>query len=106
MIDFSAKPYAKWIDNSICELFEVDPDSIFIGIIKDGEVSSNFWNVGQDERAALIQEILALGVFEVIEKNRDKFRDMALETLNEFLEKRKEEEEEEEIEDSEEAEDE
>lgn len=85
MKDYSSRPYAKWIDNVILELFDVDPDSIYIGIIKDGEVKSTCWEIGQDERAALIQDILVIGVFEVVERNRDRFKEMAAEAFREFL---------------------
>lgn len=88
MKDYSSRPYAKWIDNVILELFDVDPDSIYIGIIKDGEVKSTCWEIGQDERAALIQDILAIGVFEVVERNRDRFKEMAAEAFREFLDSR------------------
>ena len=88
MKDYSSRPYAKWIDNAIWELFEFDPDAIYIGVLKDGEVKSATWDVGQDERAALIQDILALGVFEVVERNRDRFKEMAAEAFREFLDSR------------------
>ena len=93
MKDYSSKPYAEWIDKSIRQLFDLDPDAIYIGVIKDGEVGSLIWKIGKDERSMLIQEILALGVFEVIANSKDKITDMLIETLREKMGDEDEEEE-------------
>lgn len=84
MIDYSKRPYAQWLEGMAEELIMIDPDSIYVGIVKNGEVISSIWNVTQNERAALIQDILGLGVFEIIEQNRNLFRDKIKEAFEQL----------------------
>ena len=104
-MDYLSKPYAEWIDKSVRQLFELDPDAIYIGAIKDGEANSLVWKIGKDERSLLIQEILALGVFETIANSRDKIVQMLFEALKDKIDD-DEDEEEWDLDDEEEGEDE
>lgn len=84
MIDYTKRPYASWLEKTIKYLMELDPDSMYIGLIKDDEIVSACWDVGKDERATIIQEMLQLGVMESLENNRDLISDMVVEILEEI----------------------
>ena len=55
-------------------------------------VPSLVWKIGKDERSLLIQEILALGVFETIANSRDKIVQMLFEALKDKMDDEDEEE--------------
>ena len=71
MIDYTTKPYASWLEEANKALVEIDPDGIYFGLIKDGEVVSSYWNINQSERIMLLQELIELGVLDFLESNRE-----------------------------------
>lgn len=73
MIDFESLPYAKWLEEANLALVETNPDSIYFGLIKDGEVMSSYYNVGDQERALILQEML---LFSIVERTEDRMRDL------------------------------
>lgn len=64
MIDFESLPYAEWLEEANKTLVEINPDSIFFGMIKDGEVVTSYYNVGDIERAQIIQELFILSIID------------------------------------------
>jgi len=73
MIDYTSLPYAKWLEEANLALVEANPDSIYFGLIKDGEVMSSYYNVGDQERALILQEML---LFSIVERTEDRMRDL------------------------------
>lgn len=53
--NFTDKPYAKWIEDTIQQLFKVDPTSIAIEMRDDkGQTYTCYWEVSRDDRACMI----------------------------------------------------
>lgn len=76
MIDFESLPYAKWLEEANLALVETNPDSIYFGLIKGGEVYSSYYNVGDSERALILQEML---LFSIVERTEDRIKDLVKE---------------------------
>ena len=91
MIDFNSLPYAEWLEEANKALVELNPDAIYFGLVKNGEVISSFYNVGDAERALIPQEILLLSI---IERTEDRVRGLMEDIYNEMREDDEEEEEE------------
>ena len=64
MIDFESLPYAEWLEEANKAHVGINPDSIFFGMIKDGEVITSYYNVGDVERAQIIQELFILSILD------------------------------------------
>lgn len=93
MIDFESLPYAEWLEEANKALVDTNPDSIYFGIIKDGELVSSYYNVGQLERALILQEMMVLSL---IDRSYDTIQQM----FEDYLENRDETEDDEECEDT------
>lgn len=71
MIDYTSLPYAKWLEEANKALVEINPDAIYFGLIKDGEVVSSYFNFDSQERALIIQEMLTMNVLDRLEDHID-----------------------------------
>lgn len=91
MIDYTSLPYAEWLEEANKALVEVNPDAIYFGLVKNGEVISSFYNVGDAERALILQEILLLSI---VERTEGRIRDMIEDMYNEMQDDDEEEDEE------------
>ena len=64
MIDFESLPYAEWLEEANKALVDINPDAIYFGMIKNGEVISSYYDVGEPERALIIQELFILSIID------------------------------------------
>ena len=71
MIDYTSLPYAKWLEEANKALVEINPDSIYFGLIKDGEVVSSYFNFDTVERSLILQEMLTMSVLDRLEDHID-----------------------------------
>jgi len=110
MVDYTSLPYAKWLEEANKALVEINPDSIYFGLIKDGEVVSSYFNFDNVERSLILQEMLTMSVLDRLEDHLDEMlaeimddneRGSSLEMLINGLEQEREEDEDEEGEDDE-----
>lgn len=67
MIDYTSLPYAKWLEEANKALVQINPDAIYFGLIKEGEVISSYFNFDSVERALIIQEMLTMNVLDRLE---------------------------------------
>ena len=79
MIDYTSLPYAKWLEEANKALVEINPDSIYFGVIKDGEVISSYFNFDTVERSLILQEMLTMSVL-------DRFEDHLEEIIQRYME--------------------
>lgn len=87
MIDFESLPYAKWLEEANKALVDINPDAIYFGMIKNGEVISSYYDVGEPERALIIQEMLMLSL---MERSEERIRQL----IDEYMEEQEDDEEE------------
>lgn len=78
MVDYTSLPYAKWLEEANKALVEINPDSIYFGIIKDGEVISSYFNFDTVERSLILQEMLTMSVL-------DRFEDHLEEIIQRYM---------------------
>ena len=71
MIDYTSLPYAKWLEEANKALVEINPDSIYFGLIKDGEVVSSYFNFDNVECSLILQEMLTMSVLDRLEDHLD-----------------------------------
>lgn len=87
MIDFESLPYAEWLEEANKALVDINPDAIYFGMIKNGEVISSYYDVGEPERALIIQEMLMLSL---MERSEERIRQL----IDEYMEEQEDDEEE------------
>lgn len=70
--EFAELPYAQWLDDTMMQLFEINPVCITINAITDdGEVLSGYWNCNANNRAIIMDAMRNDSLLEYIEDNRD-----------------------------------
>lgn len=73
--DWTAAPYAEWLENCIRELVGVNPMAIAMEMIgEDGLVSTCYYNTSPNDRACMIDAMRDDARFEFIKGNRDEIR--------------------------------
>ena len=54
-VDYTTKPYAKWIEETIQQLFGIDPVAIAMEMRDaNGQTYTCYWNCSRDDRACMI----------------------------------------------------
>ena len=73
--DWTAAPYAEWLENCIRELVGVNPMAIAMEMVgEDGLVSTCYYNTSPNDRACMIDAMRDDARFEFIKGNRDEIR--------------------------------
>lgn len=77
--DFTDKPYAQWVEDTIQQLFEVDPTSIAMEMRDDkGQIYTCYWEVSRDDRACMIGAMQDDDLLDFLAVNKD----VVIEILN------------------------
>ena len=73
--DWTAAPYAEWLEHSIQELVKANPVAIAMEMVgEDGLVSTCYYNTSPNDRACMIDAMRDDARFEFIKGNRDEIR--------------------------------
>ena len=73
--DWTAAPYAEWLEQSIKELVNGNPVAIAMEMVSDdGLVSTCYYNTSPNDRACMIDAMRDDARFEFIRENRDEIR--------------------------------
>lgn len=73
--DWTAAPYAEWLEQSIQELVKANPVAIAMEMVsEDGLVSTCYYNTSPNDRACMIDAMRDDARFEFIRENRDEIR--------------------------------
>ena len=73
--DWTAAPYAEWLEQSIQELVNANPQAIAMEMVgEDGLVSTCYYNTSPNDRACMIDAMRDDARFEFIKGNRDEIR--------------------------------
>lgn len=65
-------PYAKWLEDTLKELYNLYPVSISMQMIgADGNAYTCYWNVTPNDRAIMIDAMQEDGVLDMIRSNKD-----------------------------------
>ena len=77
--DWTAAPYAEWLEQSIKELVNGNPVAIAMEMVsEDGLVSTCYYNTSPNDRACMIDAMRDDARFEFIRENRDEIRAILL----------------------------
>lgn len=75
MDDLATKPYAQWLEDTVKELFDIDPVAISMQMRKaDGSTYTCYWNVDPDDRAIMLDAMREDGYIEFIRNNKDEIK--------------------------------
>ena len=56
--DYASKPYAEWLEDTVREMFDIDPVSIALEMRDDdGKTYTCYWEVSADDRAIMIDSM-------------------------------------------------
>ena len=70
-------PYAKWLEETLKELYNLYPVSIAMQMIgADGNAYTCYWNVTPNDRAIMIDAMREDGVLDMIRSNKDLINDI------------------------------
>ena len=73
--DWTTAPYAEWLEQSIQELVNANPQAIAMEMVgEDGLVSTCYYNTSPNDRACMIDAMRDDARFEFIKGNRDEIR--------------------------------
>lgn len=86
-MDYTNKPYSKWLDDTIIKLFDLDPEAIaIVALCKDGTTATTYFNMENGERAEALRAIVQDSLMDYIRVNADTIVELlreALEDMNE-----------------------
>lgn len=72
MDEVIVKPYAHWLEDTLRELFDIDPVSIAMEMIDaDGQLYTCYWNTSRDGRAQMIGGMQDDDLLDLLRNNRD-----------------------------------
>lgn len=90
VVDYTNRPYSKWLDGTITELFNLDPEAIaIVALCKDGTSATTYFNMHNGQRAEVLRAIVQDSLMDYIRVNAD----IIVEILRQALENTEEEEE-------------
>lgn len=70
--EWTAKPYAQWLEGTIQKMVEIDPVSICFAIMcQDGTAATCYYNVSMNDRALMIDAMREDTLWRWLEDNRD-----------------------------------
>lgn len=70
-IDFANKPYAKWLENVVKDLYEIEPSALALQMRDaNGKTYTCYWQVSDDDRSVMIDAMKQDGLWNFIETNR------------------------------------
>lgn len=70
-------PYAKWLEETLKELYNLYPVSIAMQmIVADGNAYTCYWNVTPNDIAIMIDAMREDGVLDMIRSNKDLINDI------------------------------
>lgn len=73
--DWTAAPYAPWLEECIQELVKADPCAIAMSLVdKDGLVSTCYYNTSQNDRACMIDAMRDDARWEWLYANKEEVR--------------------------------
>ena len=76
-MDFNNRPYSKWLDDRIVQLFEMDPESIaIVAINHDGTMASTYFNMHNEQRVTALRAIVQDALIEYIRVNASLISDL------------------------------
>ena len=85
-MDYQNKPYSKWLDDMIIELFDMDPASIaIVAINKDGTTATTYFNMHNGDRATAIRSMLQDSILEYVRLNADLIVDLLREEIENIV---------------------
>lgn len=75
MDDLATKPYAQWLEDTVKELFDIDPVAISMQMRKaDGSTYTCYWDVTPDDRAIMLDAMREDGYIDFIRNNKDEIK--------------------------------
>lgn len=76
MDELLKKPYMPWLESALKAMVEVDPTSIYLGLVKGREVTPLCWNLSKESRGYILQNVIDIGVIEYIMNNKEDVAEM------------------------------
>ena len=78
--DFSTRPYAQWLEDTIRELVSIDPLCIAMQMRdEEGKTYTCYWNCNRNDRAVMVDAIHDDDLLDLIRNNKE----LILDILNE-----------------------
>ena len=75
MDELTTKPYAQWLEDTLKEVFDIDPVAISMQMRDaDGTTYTCYWNVSSDDRAIMIDAMREDGYKDFIRNNKEEIR--------------------------------
>lgn len=85
-MDYQNKPYSKWLDDMIIELFDMDPASIAIVTInKDGTMATTYFNMHNGDRVTAMRAMLQDSILEYVRLNANLIVDLLREEIENIM---------------------
>lgn len=71
-IDYTTKPYAQWVEDTMREMFDIDPVAIAMEMRDSaGQVFTCYWNCDRNDMACMIDSLKDDSIIEFLRTNRD-----------------------------------
>lgn len=71
-IDYATKPYAQWVEDTMREMFDIDPVAIAMEMRDSaGQVFTCYWNCDRNDMACMIDSLKDDSIIEFLRTNRD-----------------------------------
>lgn len=78
--EFSSKPYAQWLEDTVREMVDIDPVCVSMQMIDaEGKVYTCYWNCDRNDRAIMLDAMKDDDLIDLIRNNRE----LILDILNE-----------------------
>lgn len=77
MADIRSEPYAAWLEGALPELVDMHPVSIgIVALLPDGGSATNYWEVNNADRWAMIRSIAQDCLVDWVRVNADKIQEI------------------------------
>lgn len=72
MTDYQTKPYARWVEQMLTEMFEIDPESIALEMRdEEGKTYTCYYNTSSNDRAIMIDAMQDDAKLEWVRNNKE-----------------------------------
>ena len=72
MTDYQTKPYARWVEQMLTEMFEIDPTSIALEMRdEEGKTYTCYYNTSSNDRAIMIDAMQDDARLEWVRNNKE-----------------------------------
>lgn len=72
MTDYQTKPYARWVEQMLTEMFDIDPTSIALEMRdEEGQTYTCYYNTSSNDRAIMIDAMQDDAKLEWVRNNKE-----------------------------------